>query len=62
MQNEVRSVELTEEERVLMNLEAQDIDALRILGSIPVGTDLYRHMMEQYKELSSNRKEISQVV
>ncbi len=46
MQNKVRSVDLDEEERALINLESWDHDSLRIIGSIPVGTELYRFMME----------------
>ncbi len=62
MQNKVRSVDLDEEERALVNMEAWDHDSLRILNSLPVGTELYRFMMEQYKEQSRTRQEIAQVV
>ena len=59
MQNKVRSVDLDEEERALVNLEAWDHDSLRVLGSLPIGTELYRFMMDQYKEQSRTRREIS---
>ena len=59
MQNKVRSVDLDEEERALVNLEAWDHDSLRLLGSLPIGTELYRFMMDQYKEQSRTRREIS---
>ena len=52
LQNEVRGVDLSEEERTLVSLNAQEIDAMRILSRIPVGTELYRFKVEQYKELS----------
>ena len=51
LQNEVRAVDLSEEERVLMSLQAQEVDALRVISRIPIGTELYRFKMEQYKEL-----------
>ena len=43
LQNEVRSVDLSEEERILMNLQAQEVDALRVISRIPIGTELYRY-------------------
>ncbi len=62
MQNKVRSVDLDEEERALVNFEAWDHDSLRVIASIPVGTELYRYMMENYKEQSRKRSEIAQVI
>lgn len=44
--NEVRGVDLSEEERVLMSLNAQEVDAMRVISRIPVGTELYRFKME----------------
>ena len=52
MQNKVRSVDLDEEKRALVNMESQDHDALKVLASIPIGTELYRSMIEKYKEES----------
>ncbi len=49
LQNEVRSVDLSEEERILMSLQAQEVDALRVISRIPIGTELYRFKMEQFK-------------
>jgi hypothetical protein len=46
LQNDVRGTDLTEEERVLMSLSAQEVDAMRVLSRIPVGTELYRFKME----------------
>lgn len=46
LQNEVRGVDLSEEERTLVSLNAQEIDAMRILSRIPVGTELYRFKVE----------------
>lgn len=62
LQNEVRSVDLSEEERILMNLQAQEVDALRVISRIPIGTELYRFKMEQFKELSTTRAEIEKIV
>jgi hypothetical protein len=58
----VRGVDLSEEERTLMSLNAQEVDALRVLSRIPVGTELYRFKAEQYKELSTMRAEIEKIV
>lgn len=62
LQNEVRSVDLTDEERLLMNLQAQEVDALRVISRIPIGTELYRFKMEQFKELSTTRSEVEKIV
>lgn len=62
LQNEMRSVDLSEEERILMNLQAQEVDALRVISRIPIGTELYRFKMEQFKELSTTRAEIDKIV
>ena len=62
LQNEVRSVDLSEEERILMNLQAQEVDALRVISRIPIGTEIYRFKMEQFKELSTTRSEIEKIV
>ena len=62
LQNEARSVDLNEDEKYLLNLQAQEADSLRILSQIPLGTDLYRFKMEQYKELSTMRTEAEKIV
>ena len=62
MQNQVRSVDLTEEERILTSLTAQEIDALKLISQIPIGTEIYRFKMEQFKELSTTRSEIEKIV
>ncbi|KAL4430115.1 hypothetical protein ABPG74_013562 [Tetrahymena malaccensis] len=62
MHNEVRSVDLDKEERSLINLTQQEVDALRVLSRIPVGTELYRFKMEQYKQISTTRAEIEKIV
>lgn len=49
LHNEVRSVDLDKEERQLLNLAQQEIDALRVISRIPVGTEVYRFKMEQFK-------------
>lgn len=35
---------------------------MRVISRIPVGTELYRFKMEQYKELSTMRAEIEKIV
>ena len=62
LQNEIRDVDLTEEERMLLNMNAQDADALKTLSHLPIGTELYRFKTEQYKELCMVRGEVEKVV
>jgi len=62
LQNEARSVDLNEDERMLLNLQAQEVDALRLISQLPIGTELYRFKMEQYKELSTMRAEAEKIV
>jgi hypothetical protein len=50
------------EERALMNLAAQEFDQLRILSKLPKGSDIYRHKMEQYKEMSTMRAEMEKLL
>ncbi|EGR29433.1 hypothetical protein IMG5_155830 [Ichthyophthirius multifiliis] len=61
LQNEVRCVDLDEEERILANLAKEEVDQLRILSRIPIGTELYRFKMEQYKELSTLKSEMEKI-
>lgn len=41
----MRSEDLQVEERALMNLAAQEYDALRILSRLPPDSDLYQYKM-----------------
>eukprot|EP00347_Sterkiella_histriomuscorum_P021982 403332092 len=61
-QNEFRCEDLEVEERALMNLTAQEFDALRQISKLPVNSELYRYKMDQYKELSTMRGEIEKVL
>ena len=61
-QNEVRNVDLAEEERMMVNMAAQDVDGLRMMSMLPIGTELYRFKLEQYKELSTTRAEVEKLV
>lgn len=61
-QNEFRCEDLEVEERALMNLTAQEYDALRQISKLPVNSELYRYKMDQYKELSTMRGEIEKVL
>lgn len=61
-QNEFRNDDLGMEESALVNLAAQEYDALRLLSRLPVNSELYRYKMDQYKELSSMRSEIEKVL
>jgi hypothetical protein len=44
-QNEMRSEDLEVEERALMNLAAQEYDALRILSKLPKESEIYQYKM-----------------
>ena len=46
---------------MLANLAKEEVDQLRILSRIPVGTELYRFKMEQYKELSTVKAEMEKI-
>jgi len=45
-QNEFRNEDLEVEERALMNLTAQEYDALRQISKLPVNSELYRYKMD----------------
>lgn len=62
VQNEPRAVDLNDEERMVVGVNAQEVDALRLLGQLPIGTELYRFKMEQFKELSTTRAEMEKIV
>ena len=61
-QNEFRSEDLEVEERALMNLAAQEYDALRLMARLPTNSEIYRYKMDQYKELSTMRNEVEKVL
>ncbi|CAK73236.1 unnamed protein product (macronuclear) [Paramecium tetraurelia] len=62
LQNNVRGFDLTREEQILMNLQAQEVDSLRMISRIPIGTEIYRFKLEQYKELSTMRAEMEKII
>ena len=45
-QNEFRNDDLQAEEKALVNIAAQEYDALRILSRLPVNSELYRYKMD----------------
>lgn len=53
---------MSDEEKILMSLASQEVDALRILSRLPQTSELYRFKLEQYKELSTTRSEIEKIV
>ena len=59
---ENRTGELTEEEKVLASLAAQEVDSMRMLSLIPPDTELYKFKLEQFKDISATRAEIEKVV
>ena len=58
----MRSEDLQVEERALMNLAAQEYDALRILSRLPPDSDLYQYKMNQYREMSTMRAEMEKML
>jgi hypothetical protein len=49
------------EERALLSLGLQEYDNMRILGKLPVNSELYRYKMDQFKEASTIRGEVEKV-
>lgn len=62
MQNQMKNVDLSEDERMLVHFTMMEADALRILNRIPQNTELYRFKLEQFKELSTQRAEAEKIV
>jgi len=62
MQNQMKNVDLNEDERALVHISMMEADSLRMLARIQPGTDLYRFKVEQYKELSTQRAEVEKLV
>ena len=62
MQNQMKNVDLNEDERMLVHFTMMEADALRILERIPHSSELYRFKLEQYKELSTQRAEAEKLV
>ena len=62
MQNQMKNVDLNEDERMLVHLTMMEADSLRMLSRIPQNTELYRFKLEQYKELSTQRAEAEKIV
>lgn len=54
-QDVVRAEDADPEEKAMLNLQAQEYDALKVLRALPEHTDLYRFKLEQYKKLSELR-------
>ena len=50
------------EERALMNLAAQEYDALRMLSRLPRDSELYQYKMNQYREMSTMRAEMEKML
>ena len=50
-----RCDDLESEEKAMLNLAAQEYDALKLLSTLPEHTDLYKFKLEQYKRVSDAR-------
>lgn len=62
MANVQRNPDLNHFERAEFNLEAMNVDQLRMLKNVPVGTDLYRFKVEQAKETGVVRGEVMKLI
>lgn len=62
VQNQMRNVDLNEDERMLVHLTMMEADSLRMLSRIPRDSELYRFKLEQYKELSTQRAEAEKLI
>ena len=62
LQNQMKNVDLNEDERMLVHLTMMEADSLRVLARIPQSSELYRFKLEQYKELSTQRAEVEKLV
>ena len=60
--NMLRNPDLNHYERASLGLEAMNVDQLRLLRGLPVGTDLYRYKVEQSKELGTVRGEVMKMI
>ena len=50
-----RCEDLESEEKAMVNLAAQEYDAMKLLSAIPEHSDLYKFKLEQYKQISNAR-------
>lgn len=62
MQNQMKNVDLNEDERMLAHLTMMEADSLRMLSRIQPSSELYRFKLEQYKELSTQRAEAEKLI
>jgi hypothetical protein len=62
IQNASRNPDLNDFERGMTFLEAQDTDAIKLMSQVPVGTDLYRFKVEQFKETATTRAEVEKLM
>ena len=50
------------EERALANLAAQELDQIRVLQKLPKDSDLYKHKLKQFKDITAMRTEVEKVL
>ena len=60
--NNPRNPDLNDFERGFTFMSAQEADQVRLMRQIPIGTDLYRFKVEQFKETSTTRAEIEKLM
>jgi len=61
-QNEQRADDLVGEEKALLNIAAQEYDALQMLSGLDPETELYQYKLKQYKEMSGYRAEMEKAL
>jgi hypothetical protein len=62
IQNQTRNMDLNDFERALVFIDGQEEDAVNKMLQVPVGTDLYRFMTEQFKESTTSQGEVKKLM
>jgi hypothetical protein len=60
--NMTKNPDLNLFERTAIGVQAMEIDGVRFMKDLPIGTDLYRYKLEQTKELGTMRAELLKVL
>ena len=61
-QNEQRAEDMEAEEKALLNVAAQEYDALKMLSDLDPESELYKYKLQQYKEMSTYRADIEKAL
>eukprot|EP01022_Parablepharisma_sp_SALTPOND_P013942 TRINITY_DN1872_c0_g1_i1.p1 TRINITY_DN1872_c0_g1~~TRINITY_DN1872_c0_g1_i1.p1 ORF type:complete len:810 (-),score=98.00 TRINITY_DN1872_c0_g1_i1:4532-6961(-) len=61
-QNIIRNEDLEVEEKAMLNLVAQENDALKMLSCLNPNSEIYAYKLQQYKEMSAYRAELEKAL